>query len=688
MNRTSVLARLVALITASFVMAQTSEASAVGTRTFRLDTLEELKGGELEGTSVDSLGRVRAGFVLGNLPVGDASAVWCSLVMPDGSVLLGTGNDGKVFRVHQGQVSEYATTGQLAVTALSLDARGKVIAGTIPNGKVFVLEGQGAAKELVSLPDTEHVWALALDPKSKAVFAATGPEGKLFRLGADGSAQVHFDSDEAHLISLVAASDGTLYAGSSGNALLYKITGPGRATVMYDFPGDDVKALALAKDGRLFAIANEHQTPPIIPRTNQSNADKSVGASKSDRVVPKPGKGRLVRFDTHGRAEELLFNADSHFQALALGDDGIPYVGTAKDGEVYAVDDAHTSMLVADTPERQVGAMVLAGNTRFVATTDPAVFHPIRAVGGAESVWNSAVLDAGLRATFGQLTWRATGPVELSTRTGNTEKPDASWSPWSPAMAAPSKIASPPARYLQIRARFSRDPSAIVREITAYFVTDNARAVVTSVTVGEPGASDTKKSDSVPESGGDLAEAKSKLKLSWKVNNPDNDSLRFRLFYRFEDATVWRPILPAHEILTKTSYEWDTAGLPEGTYRIKVEASDELANPPLQTLRHSLESGTVLIDNTPPLIQQLTVAGKIIRGVAVDGVGPIARIDVAVDPNLSLWTPFFPADGIFDDRSERFELDVSSLLASGSGLVAVRVSDAAGNRVVRTVDIR
>ena len=67
MNRTSVLARLVALITASFVMAQTSEASAVGTRTFRLDTLEELKGGELEGISVDSLGRVRAGFVLGKV---------------------------------------------------------------------------------------------------------------------------------------------------------------------------------------------------------------------------------------------------------------------------------------------------------------------------------------------------------------------------------------------------------------------------------------------------------------------------------------------------------------------------------------------------------------------------------------------------------------------------------------------
>ncbi|PKN31724.1 MAG: hypothetical protein CVU63_22440, partial [Deltaproteobacteria bacterium HGW-Deltaproteobacteria-20] len=86
MNRTSVLARLAALLTATAALVQTQDASAVGTRAFRLDTLEELKGGELEGTSVDSLGRVRAGLVLGSLPMADTSAVWCSLVMPDGSV--------------------------------------------------------------------------------------------------------------------------------------------------------------------------------------------------------------------------------------------------------------------------------------------------------------------------------------------------------------------------------------------------------------------------------------------------------------------------------------------------------------------------------------------------------------------------------------------------------------------------
>jgi len=688
MNRTSRFIRLAALLAATAALAHTHDASAVGTRTFRLDTLDELKGGELEGTSVDSLGRIRAGLVLGSLPLADASAIWSSLVMPDGAVLLGTGNDGKVYRVQGGQVSEYASTGQMAVTALTLDGQGKVLAGTIPNGKIFTLEGPGKSKELVSLPQTEHIWALALDPKTKSVFAATGPEGKLFRIAANGTAQVHFDSDEPHLISLVAAPDGTLYAGSSGEALLFRITGPGRATVLYDFPGNDVKALALATDGRLYAIANEHVSPPTLPLTSQSNADSAAGPAKTSKNAPKPGKGRLVRFDTSGRAEELLYDKDTHFQSLALDDNGIPYVGTAKDGEVYAVDDAHTSMLMADTEERQVGTLVVAGRTRFVATSDPAVFHPVRSVGGPDAVWNSKVLDAGLRAQFGRLTWRATGPVEISTRTGNTEKPDTSWSPWSAALAAPGKVTSPSARYLQIRSRFSRDPSAVVREITAHFVTDNARAVITSVSADESSDSDTKKSDKLPESGADLPDAKTKLKLSWKVDNPDSDQLRYRLFYRFEDSSVWRPVLPPQEVLSKTSYEWDTAGLPEGTYRVKVEASDELSNPPDRVQRHELESGTVLIDNTPPVFKQVTVAGQRIRGTVVDGVGPIARIDVSVDPDPNLWIPFFPADGIFDDATEAFDLDVSSLISGGSRLVAVRVTDSAGNRVVRTVEVR
>src|SRR5262249_5733898 len=154
----------------------------------------------------------------------------------------------------------------------------------------------------------------------------------------------------------------------------------------------------------------------------------------------------------------------THFVSLTVGDDGLPYVGTGAEGRVYTVDDGHVTRLVADTEERQGGALLMTGKRHFVPTSDPAVFHDLKGIGGADAVWTSKVLDAGLRATFGRLTWRAQGALEMSTRSGNTEKPDTTWSAWSPGLATPGDVKSPPARYVQIRARYSRDPNAVLRE--------------------------------------------------------------------------------------------------------------------------------------------------------------------------------------------------------------------------------
>src|SRR5215470_4406791 len=81
---------------AFFVM---PEARAVGTRVFELDSIDKLSGGDLKGVAVSSDGMVRAGFTLGNVPLADASAVYASLVLGDGSVLVGTSPNGKVMRI-------------------------------------------------------------------------------------------------------------------------------------------------------------------------------------------------------------------------------------------------------------------------------------------------------------------------------------------------------------------------------------------------------------------------------------------------------------------------------------------------------------------------------------------------------------------------------------------------------------
>jgi hypothetical protein len=669
-----------------------SHAAAVGTRTFRLDTLDELSGGDLTGTAVDSRGQIRAGLLLGSLPIQDAGSVWCSLVLGDGSVLVGTGSAGKVFRIEGGKATEYAATGQMAVTSLVQDASGAVLAGTIPNGKIFKLEGPGKATPLLDLPGVQHVWAMAYDAKTKSVFAGTGPEGKLFRIEQGGKAQVHYDSDEPHLISLAVAGDGTVFAGSSGKAILYRVAAAGRASVMHDFDGDDVKAVVLGKDGRLWAISNEHQNPPEVPTPSTwSPAASQPAGPVKPMQLPRPGKGTLTRFELDGRAEKMLYHGDMHYQSLALGDDGAPYVGTADKGQILTVDDAHTSAVVADTEERQVGTMVLAGGKRFVVTSDPVVFREVRAIGGPDALWTSKVFDTGLRARWGKLAWQADGQVELSTRTGNVEKPDTTWTDWSKPMGAPGAITSPPGKYIQVRARFARDAKAVVRQIEIPFLTDNARAVITSIEADMKGAASkaSPKKDEVPASGDEPAKHNNAVKVSWKVENPDNDKLRYRLWYRLEGSPAWRAAMPSDQIHTDKDYEWDTSGLPEGLYRVRVEATDELVNPPQQITRHELVSGTVIVDNTPPVFKDLAVNGRRIRGTAVDGVGPIARIDVAVDSQTKSWTPFHPQDGVFDEASESFDLDVAPLLPGpGPHIVAVRLYDSAGNMVVRTVEVR
>jgi len=659
------------------------DAGAVGTRTFVLDSLEQMSGGDLKGVAVSSDGVVRTGFTLGEAPIPDATAVFSAVTLADGSTLVGTSPNGKVYKVTGDVVSPYADTGALAVTSIVQAKNGTVYAATIPDGKVFKLS-QGKAEPFATLEDASHVWALALDKTGNGLFAATGPEGKVFHIQPNGSSSVYYRTTEPHIVSLALDEKGDLYAGSSGKGLLYKISGPGRATVLADLPGEEVKAIAVGKGNVVWVVSNEYGEPPEPPK--RSPAAGRIPAGPVAPPKSKPGKGRLHRFDARGRAERMMKNDDTHYMSLTLDEKGVPYVGTGHEGRVYTVDDAHVVTLVADTDERQVGAVFVRGGKGFVATSDPPVFHRILGRGGPDAVWTSKVLDASLPARFGTLSWRATGPIEMSVRTGGTSTPDATWTGWSNPMTAPTPI-NQTARYVQVRARFSRDPNAALSEVTIPFVTENVRPIVTEVTATRKLAQPKEPAKDIPSSGHEPPKADPVIKVSWKVENPDADQLRYRVSFRREGQTQWRDALKSDEVLTKTELDWDTSALPEGKYRIRVEASDEPANPPDQVQKHALESDTVIVDNTPPRIEALQLTGRRLRARVVDGTSPIARVEIAIDGRTD-FRPLAPADGIFDTVDERIDTDVSAVVPPGSHIVVIRAFDAAGNSVSRDIEAK
>lgn len=670
---------------AAAAVTTTTDARAVGTRTFVLDTLEKLSGGDLKGVAVGSDGAVRAGFTLGSSPVPDASSTFSTLKLADGSTLVGTGPSGRVYRVVGDAVTPFADTGALAVTSMVQAKSGVIYAATMPDGKIFKLS-QGKADVFVTLPDTSYVWALVTDRAGTGLFAATGPDGRVMRVEPNGSSSVYYRSTESHLVSLAIGDGGELYAGSSSKGYLYKITGPGRGTVMFELPGEEAKAVAVAKGGVVYALCNEYGKVPEPPRRSASSGRAPAGPSSASPM--KPGKGSLYRFDASGRPERLMKHDDTHYTSLTLDEAGRPYVGTGAGGRVYTVDDAHAVSLVADVPERQIGALLIDRDRGIVATTDPPVVHRILGRGGADAVWTSKVLDAGLRARFGTLSWRATGALELSARTGNTQVPDASWTAWGNPLTSAGALGVAQGRFIQVRARWARDPRAVLTEVTVPFVTDNVRPVVLEVAAAPKGAPAREGGGStVPASGGEPPKHDPVVKVTWKVDNPDNDPLRYRVSFRREGQTTFRSATKDDEVLTKTELEWDTSALPEGEYRVRVEASDELANPPADTLRHALESEPVLVDNTPPRIETLELAGRRLRGRVVDATSRIVRIELSIDGRLE-WHTLTPADGILDTKDERIDLDVSALVPAGSHIVAVRAYDAAGNSVIRDLESR
>ena len=673
--------RAVAVGLALAVLALSPDALAVGTRTFELDSLDKLSGGDLKGVSIGSDGIVRAGWTLGDVRAPEAAGATelCAVELADGSLLVGTAR-GKVIQVANNQATVYADLKDSEIRALAVDKAGVVYAGA--DNKVYKLS-PGKADVLATLSELDTVLALATDTRSGAVYAGggAGSNGKVLRVEPGGTSTVYFKASEPFVVSLAVAGDGAVYAGTSGKALLYRIRAEGHATVLYDFPGEDVHAIAIGPGGLVWAIANEGGGSA---ESTESTHRPSPRAAPGPAVTPKPkpGKGSLWRFDAQEHPERLMHHDDFHYMSLALDESGTPYVGTGAEGRVYTVDDAHQVSLVADTDERQVGSLAMAGRFRYVVGSDPVAVHRVLTVGGPDSAWTSKPLDAGLRAGFGHLRWNGTGTLEVTTRTGDTRTPDTTWSAWSAPVTDGGPTASPRGRFVQVRARM-KDAAATISDVNLAFLTENLRAVITEVAA--PHKHESK--ESLPPSGSEPPKHDAVVHLTWKVDNPDNDELRYRVQFRREGVTRWLDATASDDVLTKAELDWDTSALPEGKYRVRVDASDELSNPPAEVTHFSLDSPPVLVDNTPPVIKAISLQAHRLKVEVVDGVGPIARVEVTVDGRIE-WRPLAPTDGIFDTADETVDTDVTSLLPAGSKthLVTVRAYDAAGNFAVREVE--
>jgi hypothetical protein len=352
------------------------------------------------------------------------------------------------------------------------------------------------------------------------------------------------------------------------------------------------------------------------------------------------------------------------------------------------------------------GLLMQSEGRVLVATANPGKLLRIAAARAERGTYTSDVRDAQTVALWGTIKWEALTPagsrLEISTRSGNTSKPDETWSDWSPTYSdrEGSPITSPRARYLQWRAALiaGRGEAPLLTSVTAAYLPRNLRPRVTSITVHPPGTVFQRPFPVDPEIAGfegDLPDRRMNqppgsgspslgrrvyerglMTFVWRAEDENGDELSYDVFYRREGETSWKALKRgmSNQILV-----WDTTSVPNGRYTVRIVAADTPSNSISTALSGARESTAFAIDNVPPAITVISVRRDNGRATIAfdvrDANSSVQKVEFSLDGDK--WQSVYPKDGIADSRFEQFELVLEGDAVSRG--VTLRATDALNN---------
>ena len=117
--------------------------------------------------------------------------------------------------------------------------------------------------------------------------------------------------------------------------------------------------------------------------------------------------------------------------------DGTLLVATGNSGKIFRLaGDPFQPTLIARANAQQVTGLLPQSEGRvLVATSNPGKLLRLAAARADRGTYTSDVRDAQTVALWGTIKWEAITPagsrLEISTRSGNTNTPDETWSDWS-----------------------------------------------------------------------------------------------------------------------------------------------------------------------------------------------------------------------------------------------------------------
>lgn len=727
---------LLALLSAFLLLSST--ASAGEPLIWETGSRAEILRGDARGISITDTGAFMLAPRFTQMFDTQQSFVWSSAVDTAGNVYLGTGHDGRIFRVTAaGSGSLLYDSAELDVTALVVGRDGAVYAGTSPDGKVYRITGDGRAETYFD-PADKYIWSLAVMADG-SLAVGTGDNGKLYRVRASATRPedaLLVDTNETHVISLAVNSRGDLFAGTDPGGLVLRISPEGKAFALFDSSLREIHALAPAPDGSVYALALSEAASSARPAGVTAGAatgadsggtvtasvtitgveDSTAGQSASSRSRNDLSNARSAVFRLlPDGGTDVLWSSQTvtAFAVAPAPEGGSVLIGTSDKGRIYSVTDNGRDTLLLQSTEGQVSSLITRGREIFAASSNQGKLFRFSTEPVSEGTFESAVRDAKLVSSWGRIWWQGQGNVELQTRTGNSERPDMTWSDWSAPYTDPrgAQVASPRARYIQWRARLRSTgatgaPHARLEDVSIAYLPRNVAPEVLSITVlpvgvGLQQAVQIQTDPNIEASGldpsifGPVASVpprrlyqRGARSLQWQAEDRNGDTLEYAIYYRSLGESSFRLL---KEKLRENFFTVDSAALADGRYIFRVVVSDAPENPGGQALTGERISEPVDIDNTPPVVRPSgnpqTAAADNVRALfeVEDATGRLKRADVSIDGGP--WRAVSPDDGIADSARESYTLDLQ-IAGAGEHTISLRAFDSSGNVGSARVTVR
>jgi hypothetical protein len=398
---------------------------ATSTKSWLSSSYADFDKGELKGLSLRSDGRITLAPKQQELFDSSLAYLWALAQDSKGVLYAGGGPGARVYRYANGKCEKIAEFDAIEVHSIAVDRQDRVYAATFPDGKIFRVSA-GAKPELFYDPKCKYIWSMIFDAAGN-LYVATGDKGEIRRVTPDGKGEVFFRSEDTH-VRAFAWSGKDLIAGTDPTGLVIRVNPQGQGYVLYQLPKREVTALAIGPDGSIYAAGAGIQqtgggpsallaalaTPPATSSGPASPGGTTIVVTPSPpasaergapRAAPLTGGSEVYRIDRTGQPLRIWSHPHDVVYAVAFDRSGAPILGAGNKGNLYRVDSPSLYTSLTSADANQITALLPEPDGALIAATaNVGKVYQFGADLAKQGTVTSEVFDSGAFSTWGRLT--------------------------------------------------------------------------------------------------------------------------------------------------------------------------------------------------------------------------------------------------------------------------------------------